>query len=259
MKKYLLILACSGASIGAAWGEERLTPGYLHPTSAAEFVGGTAPASGGAFKVGELRWKTRSSKSTASLEQQVRRALEDAAAKVELPLDDSSDAATVSTVWEASSRNERMLSPELSEADRSAKCVERGPDVGRMVAGVVGWAALGLGQSQTANMIASGARAGNEPLQWQRYSHLANADRVVCGRGEYVLETKVTVSGAAGSSVLFAVRSALPGGASPAEAVVLIGQNAQAIALELKAMQSGACDRAIRCGAAVATTSPATQ
>jgi hypothetical protein len=108
-------------------------------------------------------------------------------------------------------------------------------------------------------MIGSGARAGNESLQWQRYSHLASADRVVCGRGEHLLETKVTVSGATGNAVEFVVRSALPGGASPAEAVVLIGQSAQAIALELKAMQSGACDRAIRCGAAVATASLATQ
>jgi hypothetical protein len=255
MKSKLPLMIGCLAAVGTAWAQDdfaAVVPAHLNAQSAAEFVSGTAPASGSALRLGDARWIVRSSKSVQALEQHTRRAFEEAAAKRGVKLAPAGDGAFVaSTTWQSIYRQDRAMVPELSDAERAEKCVEKGPDVSRVVGGVVGLA-LGMGHSQAASMIGSGARAGNEALQWQRYDHLAAADRVACGRGEYVLETKVVVSASGGGQVLeFAVRSALPGGAMPAEAATLVGRNAEAVVLELEALQSGTCDRAIKCGNAV--------
>lgn len=246
MKKHLLLIACCVAACGAS-AQDRAIPEYLKAKSAAEFVSGAAPLPIDGFRVGEARWTVRGAKSTKALEQQARRAIEDAATRLDLPLSGGDDALVVSTTWEASYSKERSMLPELSEADRSAKCTEKGPDVSRVVGGVVGLVTGGIGQQQAASMIGSGARAGNESLQWQRFDHLAAADRVVCGRGEHVLETKVKVTGARGDAIEFVVRSALPGGVMPAEAATLVDQNAVAVAHELQNLHSAECKGAIRC------------
>ena len=250
--KLLLTPGCLAAASNA-WaqdGSHGAVPDYLKAHSSAEFVSGTVPAANTALRVGDARWMMRSGKTMPTLEQHARAALEVAAVQLAAEAD---GVLVASTTWQSSYSRERAMVPELADAERAERCVEKGADVSRVVGGVVGLLALGIGQQQAANMIASGARAGNESLQWQRYDHLASADRVVCGRGEYVLETKVVVSGGSGQVLEFLVRSALPGGAMPAEAATVVGRNAEAVALELKALQSGACDRALRCGAAVAT------
>lgn len=246
MKKHLLLIACCVAACGAS-AQDRAVPEYLKAKSTAEYVSGAAPLPLGGLKVGEARWTVRGAKSTKALEQQARRAIEDAAKKLDLPLSDSDDALVVSTTWEASYAKDRSMVPDLSEAERSARCVEKGPDVSRVVGGVVGLVTGGIGQHQAASMIGSGARTGNESLQWQRFDHLAAADRVVCGRGEHVLATKVKVTGAGGEAIEFVVRSALPGGVMPAEAATLVDQNAEAVARELQTLNSAECKGAIRC------------
>lgn len=253
----ILLIVGSFAALSAAWAQDApssasAVPDYLKAQSAAEFVGGSAATAQGALRVGDARWIMQGGKPAESLEQHSRRALEDAATKHGLQLGPEAEGALVATTWQASYRKDRAMVPELAEAERAEKCVEKGPEVGRIVAGAVGLLALGVDRGTGASMIAGGARAGNEGQQWQKYSHLAAADRVACGRGEYVLETKVTLSGGSGAGLEFVVRSAVPGGATPAEAAKLVTRNAESVALELKALQSRTCDRAIRCGDAVA-------
>jgi hypothetical protein len=262
MNSKLLLIVGSFAVLGTAWAQDAPAaasgvPDYLKAQSATEYVGGSAATASGAVRVGDARWILQGGKSVESLEQHSRRALEEAATKHGLRLGPEGEGALVATTWQTSYRKDRAMVPVMAEAERAEKCVEKGPEVGRIVAGAVGLLALGVDRGTGASMIGSGARAGHEGLQWQKFSHLAAADRVACGSGEFVLETKVTLTGGSGAGLEFVVRSAVPGGATPAEAAKLVGRNADAVALELKALQAGTCDRAIRCGDAVAAVQQA--
>jgi hypothetical protein len=253
------LLAVAGHAKAANVGGSDVAKGeHVQAVNATEPGQGVAPANGLAMRVADVSWEAPRQELAERMAKTVRTVLSDAAVRHGLQLGDDAKAVQVSTATRVFSRPERLIVAELTPEKQEEQCPEKGPDVLRMIAGVAGLG-LGLSRDHAASMIGSGATAGRAPNQWQRFDHLPPAQRVLCGRGEWVVETKVSVREVDGQPYEFVVRSAAGGGLAPIEGQFLVLHNGDAIVRELKALQSGACDRAIRCEKNVAQSGPTRQ